>query len=40
VLLINLLWLLRLGIRASAQGEPEARLPELGKPVERELSGG
>jgi CHAT domain-containing protein/Tfp pilus assembly protein PilF len=40
VLLINLFWLLSPGVRVGAQGEPEARLLDLGKPVERELAGG
>jgi len=40
VLLINLFWLLSPGVRVGAQGEQEARLLDLGKPVERELAGG
>jgi CHAT domain-containing protein/Tfp pilus assembly protein PilF len=40
VLLINLLWLLSPYVRVGAQGEQEARMLELGKPVERELAGG
>ena len=38
--LIWLIWLFAPGAQAGAQGEPETRPLELGKPVERELSGG